>query len=33
MVQIDMDYIQNASLWLDLKVMLLTPIEMLKKKG
>ena len=33
MVQIDLDYIQKASLWLDLKVMLLTPIEMLKKKG
>lgn len=33
MVQIDIDYIQKASLWLDLKVMLLTPIEMLKKKG
>jgi lipopolysaccharide/colanic/teichoic acid biosynthesis glycosyltransferase len=33
MVQIDIDYIQNASIWLDLKVMLLTPIEMLKKKG
>lgn len=33
MVQIDIDYIQKANLWLDLKVMLLTPIEMLKKKG
>lgn len=33
MVQIDLDYIQKANLWLDLKVMLLTPIEMLKKKG
>jgi lipopolysaccharide/colanic/teichoic acid biosynthesis glycosyltransferase len=33
MVQIDLDYIQKANIWLDLKVMLLTPIEMLKKKG
>jgi lipopolysaccharide/colanic/teichoic acid biosynthesis glycosyltransferase len=33
MVQIDLAYIQNANLWLDLKVMLLTPIEMLKRKG
>jgi lipopolysaccharide/colanic/teichoic acid biosynthesis glycosyltransferase len=33
MVQIDIDYIQKANLWLDLKIMLLTPIEMLKKKG
>lgn len=33
MVQIDLAYIQKANLWLDLKVMLLTPIEMLKKKG
>lgn len=33
MVQMDLDYIQKANLWLDLKVMLLTPIEMLKKKG
>lgn len=33
MVQIDIDYIQKANLWFDLKVMLLTPIEMLRKKG
>jgi lipopolysaccharide/colanic/teichoic acid biosynthesis glycosyltransferase len=33
MVQIDLDYIQKANLLLDLKVMLLTPIEMLRKKG
>jgi lipopolysaccharide/colanic/teichoic acid biosynthesis glycosyltransferase len=33
MVQIDLNYIREANLWLDLKVMLLTPIEMLKKKG
>lgn len=33
MVQIDLNYIQKASLWLDLKIMLLTPVEMLRKKG
>jgi lipopolysaccharide/colanic/teichoic acid biosynthesis glycosyltransferase len=33
MVRIDVDYIQKANLWLDLKIMLLTPIEMLRKKG
>jgi lipopolysaccharide/colanic/teichoic acid biosynthesis glycosyltransferase len=33
MVQIDLNYIRKANLWLDLKVMLLTPIEMLRKKG
>lgn len=33
MVQIDIDYIQKANLWLDLKIMLQTPIEMLRKKG
>jgi lipopolysaccharide/colanic/teichoic acid biosynthesis glycosyltransferase len=32
MVRIDIDYIQKANLWLDLKVMLLTPVEMLRKK-
>lgn len=32
MVKIDIDYIQKANLWLDLKVMLLTPLEMLRKK-
>ncbi|HEX2980925.1 MAG TPA: sugar transferase [Anaerolineaceae bacterium] len=33
MVRIDLDYIRKANLWLDLKIMLLTPIEMLRKKG
>lgn len=33
MVQIDIDYIRKANLWLDLKIMLLTPIEMLRKRG
>jgi lipopolysaccharide/colanic/teichoic acid biosynthesis glycosyltransferase len=33
MVRIDIDYIQKANLWLDLKIMLLTPLEMLRKKG
>lgn len=32
MVNIDIDYIRKANLWLDLKVMLLTPLEMLRKK-
>lgn len=32
MVRIDIDYIQRANLWLDLKIMLLTPFEMLRKK-
>jgi lipopolysaccharide/colanic/teichoic acid biosynthesis glycosyltransferase len=32
MVMIDIDYIQKANLWLDLKIMLLTPLEMLRKK-
>lgn len=32
MVKIDIDYIQKASLWLDIKIMLLTPLEMLRKK-
>jgi lipopolysaccharide/colanic/teichoic acid biosynthesis glycosyltransferase len=33
MVQIDLNYINNLSPWLDLKIMLLTPWEMLKGKG
>jgi len=33
MVRIDIDYIQKANLWLDLKIMVLTPVEMLRKKG
>lgn len=33
MVKIDINYIQKANLWLDLKIMLLTPLEMLRKKG
>jgi lipopolysaccharide/colanic/teichoic acid biosynthesis glycosyltransferase len=33
MVKIDIDYIRRANLWLDLKIMLLTPFEMLRKKG
>jgi lipopolysaccharide/colanic/teichoic acid biosynthesis glycosyltransferase len=33
MVRIDIDYIQKANLWLDLKIIVLTPIEMLRKKG
>jgi lipopolysaccharide/colanic/teichoic acid biosynthesis glycosyltransferase len=32
MVMIDIEYIQKANLWLDLKIMLLTPFEMLRKK-
>lgn len=33
MVQIDLDYIQRMSFWLDLKIMLLTPIEMIKGRA
>jgi lipopolysaccharide/colanic/teichoic acid biosynthesis glycosyltransferase len=33
MVKIDIEYIQRANLWLDLKIMLRTPLEMLRKKG
>jgi len=34
-VRIDLEYIQNRSLWLDLKIMLLTPINViiLRKGG
>jgi lipopolysaccharide/colanic/teichoic acid biosynthesis glycosyltransferase len=33
MVQIDLDYIESMSFWLDLKIMFLTPLEMLRSKG
>jgi lipopolysaccharide/colanic/teichoic acid biosynthesis glycosyltransferase len=33
MVQIDLNYIKNMNLWLDLQIMLKTPIEMLQGKG
>jgi lipopolysaccharide/colanic/teichoic acid biosynthesis glycosyltransferase len=33
MVQIDLDYIQSMDLWLDLKIMVLTPVEMIRGKG
>jgi lipopolysaccharide/colanic/teichoic acid biosynthesis glycosyltransferase len=33
MVAIDLDYIRRRSLWLDLKIMLKTPIVMLLGKG
>jgi lipopolysaccharide/colanic/teichoic acid biosynthesis glycosyltransferase len=33
MVQIDLNYIKNMSFWLDLQIMLKTPIEMLQGKG
>ena len=33
MVRIDMEYIQTMSLWLDLKIIFLTPIEMIRGKG
>jgi len=33
MVQIDLDYIASMSLWLDLKIIILTPLEMLRVKG
>jgi lipopolysaccharide/colanic/teichoic acid biosynthesis glycosyltransferase len=33
MVQIDLGYIKNCSLWLDLKIIVLTPIEMFRGKG
>jgi len=33
MVKIDLDYIRNLSFFLDLKIMILTPLEMLRKKG
>ncbi|HWQ16153.1 MAG TPA: sugar transferase [Roseiflexaceae bacterium] len=33
MVQIDLEYIETMSLWLDLKIIVLTPLEMLSGKG
>lgn len=33
MVQIDLNYIQTMSFWQDLKIMILTPVEMLRGKG
>lgn len=33
MVKIDLDYIESMSFWLDLKIILLTPLEMLRVKG
>ena len=33
MVQIDLDYIRNLNFFLDCKIMVLTPLEMLRKKG
>lgn len=33
MVRIDLDYIQSMNLWLDLKIIFLTPIEMVRGKG
>ena len=33
MVKIDIEYIQTMNLWLDLKIMVLTPIEMIRGKG
>jgi len=33
MVQLDLEYIQSMNFWLDLKIMFLTPIEMIRGKG
>jgi lipopolysaccharide/colanic/teichoic acid biosynthesis glycosyltransferase len=33
MVEIDLDYIRKMDLWLDLKIMIMTPLEMLSGKG
>ena len=33
MVQLDLEYIRSMNLWLDLKIMFLTPIEMVRGKG
>jgi lipopolysaccharide/colanic/teichoic acid biosynthesis glycosyltransferase len=33
MVRIDIDYVRNRSLWLDLLVMLRTPVALLKEPG
>ena len=33
MVQLDLDYIETMNPWLDLKIIVLTPVEMLRAKG
>jgi lipopolysaccharide/colanic/teichoic acid biosynthesis glycosyltransferase len=33
MVSIDLTYVESMSLWLDLKIIVLTPLEMLRGKG
>ncbi len=33
MVRMDIEYIRTMNLWLDLKIMLLTPVEMIRGKG
>ncbi len=33
MVKIDLEYVQNMNLWTDVKIMLLTPVEMVLGKG
>ena len=33
MVELDIDYIEKMDFWLDMKILLLTPIEMLKGRG
>jgi lipopolysaccharide/colanic/teichoic acid biosynthesis glycosyltransferase len=32
-VKMDMDYIERRSLWLDFKILLLTPLKVVKKEG
>jgi lipopolysaccharide/colanic/teichoic acid biosynthesis glycosyltransferase len=33
MVEIDLDYIMKTNLWMDLKIMILTPFEMIRRRG
>jgi len=33
MVRIDLEYIQSMTIWLDLKIIFLTPVEMVRGKG
>ena len=33
MVRMDLEYIRSINLWLDLRIMLLTPVEMITGKG
>jgi len=33
MVEIDLDYIMKMNVWTDLKIMILTPIEMIRRRG